>query len=407
MAVNSGSSSLKFRLFKMPGEEVIADGQVERIGLSDSAYKITIHGKTLRRECKAPNHTAAAQIMLESLARHSGSLHALEIDGVGHRIVHGGELFDHSVLVDDQAIKQIRSLEGLAPLHNPANLAGIRACIKALPGVPQAAVFDTAFHQSMSEATYLYGLPYQFYQKYAVRKYGFHGLSHQYVTHRAAELLHQPIKQLKLISCHLGNGASVDAVQGGRSVDTSMGFTPLSGLTMGTRTGDVDPAVIPYLMNQTGLTPEELIALFNKRSGLLGITGTSNDVRDILKQQQRGSRRAGLAIDVFVDRVKKYIGAYTLKMQGVDAIIFTAGIGENCAEIRERILSGMGFMGLMLDPERNRTIKSEGFITAQNSKIKALVIPTNEEIVIARETLHLINQWKTEHQETSDRAERM
>jgi len=312
-----------------------------------------------------------------------------EIDGVGHRVGHGGEKFSDSALITDEVLREIEELADLAPLHNPANVTGIKAFKEVLPDVPAVAVFDTAFHQTMPERSYLYSLPYEYYKKYKIRKYGFHGTSHKYVTQRAAELLERPLKSLRLISCHLGNGASIAAVVGGKSIDTSMGFTPLAGVTMGTRSGNIDPALIPYIMEKTGKTADEVVNVLNNESGLLGISGVSSDLRDLTEAAKAGNKRAELALDVFADRIHKYIGSYAAKMNGVDAIIFTAGIGENSAEIRERILRGLEFMGVYWDVEANKNAKGEAFINYPFSPVKVLVIPTNEEVMIARDVVRL------------------
>ncbi len=389
LAINAGSSSLKFQLIKMPEEEVITKGIVERIGLNDSIFQITVNGEKKKFVQDIPNHAEAVKILLEQMLE----LHVIEsfdeIDGVGHRVVHGGEKFSDSALITDEVLREIEELADLAPLHNPANVTGIKAFKEVLPDVPAVAVFDTAFHQTMPEQSYLYSLPYEYYKKYKIRKYGFHGTSHKYVTQRAAELLERPLKSLRLISCHLGNGASIAAVVGGKSIDTSMGFTPLAGVTMGTRSGNIDPALIPYIMEKTGKTADEVVNVLNNESGLLGISGVSSDLRDLTEAAKAGNKRAELALDVFADRIHKYIGSYAAKMNGVDAIIFTAGIGENSAEIRERILRGLEFMGVYWDAEANKNAKGEAFINYPFSPVKVLVIPTNEEVMIARDVVRL------------------
>lgn len=391
LAINAGSSSLKFQLITMPEEEVITKGVVERIGLNDSIFSITFNNEKKKFVQDIPDHAEAVKILLEQML----SLHIIEsfdeIDGVGHRVVHGGEQFSDSTLITDEVLKQIEDLSELAPLHNPANITGIKAFQKILPNVPHVAVFDTAFHQTMPERSYLYSLPYEYYEKYKIRKYGFHGTSHKYVTERAAELLERPLKSLRLISCHLGNGASIAAVVGGKSIDTSMGFTPLAGVTMGTRSGNIDPALIPYIMEKTGKSAEEIVNVLNKKSGLLGISGLSSDLRDLTEAAEEGNTRAELALDVFVDRIHKYIGSYAAKMNGLDAIIFTAGIGENSAPIRERILRGLEFMGVYWDSEANKMVDGEAFISYPFSPVKVLVIPTNEEVMIARDVVRLAN----------------
>ncbi|APB36716.1 acetate kinase [Heyndrickxia faecalis] len=390
MAINAGSSSLKFQLFEMPNESVITKGLIERIGLNDALFSITVNGDRVKEITDIPNHEIAVQFLLKKLTE-TGIIRSLdEIEGVGHRVVHGGEIFNDSAVVNDQVLAQIEDLAELAPLHNRANATGIRAFRAVLPDVVQVAVFDTAFHQTMPESAFLYSLPYAYYEKYRIRKYGFHGTSHKYVAMRAAELLGRPIEQLRLISCHLGNGASIAAIQGGRSIDTSMGFTPLAGVTMGTRSGNIDPALIPFIMEKTGKTAEEVLEVLNKESGLLGISGISSDLRDIqVAAELERNKRAELALDIFASRIHKYIGSYAAKMAGVDAIIFTAGIGENSDAIRARILTGLEFMGIYWDPTLNQIRGTEAFINYPHSPVKVLVIPTNEELMIARDVVRL------------------
>ncbi|MED4936051.1 acetate kinase [Heyndrickxia coagulans] len=390
MAINAGSSSLKFQLFDMPNESVITKGLIERIGLNDALFSITVNGDRVKEITDIPNHEVAVQFLLKKLTE-TGIIRSLdEIEGVGHRVVHGGEIFNDSAVVNDQVLAQIEDLAELAPLHNRANATGIRAFRAVLPDVVQVAVFDTAFHQTMPESAFLYSLPYEYYEKYRIRKYGFHGTSHKYVAMRAAELLGRSIEQLRLISCHLGNGASIAAIQGGRSIDTSMGFTPLAGVTMGTRSGNIDPALIPFIMEKTGKTAEEVLEVLNKESGLLGISGVSSDLRDIqVAAELERNKRAELALDIFASRIHKYIGSYAAKMAGVDAIIFTAGIGENSDAIRARILTGLEFMGIYWDPTLNQIRGTEAFINYPHSPVKVLVIPTNEELMIARDVVRL------------------
>lgn len=389
LAINAGSSSLKFQLLDMPAEHLVTKGSVERIGLSDSIFTISVNGEKQQEVSSISDHEVAVRILLDKLTELKIVRSLKEIEGIGHRVVHGGETFADSALVTDDVIKKIEDLSDLAPLHNPANLVGIRAFREVLPNVPEVVVFDTAFHQSMGNESYLYSLPYDYYRKFGIRKYGFHGTSHKYVAFRAAELLGHPIEQLRLISCHLGNGASITAVQGGKSVDTSMGFTPLAGLTMGTRSGDIDPALIPYIMDKTGMNATEVVNVLNKKSGLLGLSGFSSDLRDIEKEARRGNKRAKLAIEVFVERIQKYIGSYAAKMSGVDAIIFTAGIGEHSSMVRARVLKGLQFMGIDWDSEQNKINGKEVYLSRPNSPIKVLVIPTNEEVMIARDTVRL------------------
>ncbi|MFZ2463362.1 MAG: acetate kinase [Caldibacillus thermoamylovorans] len=389
LAINAGSSSLKFQLIEMPEEEVITKGLVERIGLNDGVFTISVNGEKVKLVQDIPDHDVAVQILLDQLIS-TGIINSFdEIDGVGHRVVHGGEVFDDSVLITDEVLKQIEDLSDLAPLHNPANVTGIKAFRHILPNVPAVAVFDTAFHQTMPKSSYLYSLPYEYYEKYGIRKYGFHGTSHKYVTLKAAEMLGKPIEELRLISCHLGNGASIAAVYGGKSIDTSMGFTPLEGITMGTRSGSIDPALIPFIMKKTGQSAEEVINVLNKKSGLLGITGFSSDLRDIEEAANVGNERAELALTIFANHIHKYIGSYVARMNGVDAIIFTAGIGENSAAVRERVLRGLEFMGVYWDKDLNREGGGERFISYPFSPVKVLVIPTNEEVMIARDVIRL------------------
>lgn len=327
--------------------------------------------------------------MLEKLIEFNIIKDFNEIDGVGHRVVHGGEKFSDSVVLTDEVINDIDQLSELAPLHNPANVVGIKAFKQILPDVPAIAVFDTAFHQTMPEQSYLYSLPYDYYKNFGIRKYGFHGTSHKFVTERAAELLGRPLEELRLISCHLGNGASIATVEGGKSIDTSMGFTPLAGVAMGTRSGNIDPALIPFIMEKTGHTAEEVLSTLNKKSGLLGVSGLSSDLRDIEEATEEGNDRAEVALDIFASRIHKYIGSYAARMNGVDAIIFTAGIGENSSEVRARVLRGLEFMGVYWDPSLNNMRGEEAFISYPHSPVKVIVIPTNEEVMIARDVMRL------------------
>lgn len=391
MAINAGSSSLKFQLFDMPEEKVITKGIVERIGLEHAVFTIVVNGEKRTKELEIPNHEVAVQLLLHELTAHEIIAELDEIVGVGHRVVHGGEDFSQSVLITDEVMDKISKLSDLAPLHNPANLTGILAFKQALPDVPAVAVFDTAFHQSMPESSYLYSLPYRYYTEYDIRKYGFHGTSHKYVSERAAELLGRPLEQLRLISCHLGNGASIAAIESGKSIDTSMGFTPLAGVTMGTRSGDIDPALIPFIMQKTEKSADEVLDVLNKQSGMLGVTGFSSDLRDIETAAEEGNDRAELALEIFANHIHKYIGSYAAKMYGVDAIIFTAGIGENSDVVRERVLRGLEFMGVYWDPALNKVRGREAFINYPHSPVKVIIIPTNEEVMIARDTIELIS----------------
>ncbi|WNB93145.1 acetate kinase [Bacillus sp. NEB1478] len=389
IAINAGSSSLKFQLLQMPEEEVLTKGLVERIGLNDSVFTIEVNGEKIKEIKDIQDHSEAVSMLLDKLIKHQVISSLDEIEGIGHRVVHGGEKFNDSVLITDEILKEIEEISYLAPLHNPANVVGIKAFKNVLPNVPAVAVFDTAFHQSMPEKSFLYSLPYEYYEEYGIRKYGFHGTSHKYVTERASELLGRPVEQLRLLSCHLGNGASIAAIEGGKSIDTSMGFTPLAGVTMGTRSGNIDPALIPYIMQKTGQSAEEVLNVLNNKSGMLGVSGFSSDLRDIESEAENGNERAELALEVFASRIHKYIGSYAARMAGIDAIIFTAGIGENSTAVRERVLRGLEFMGVYWDPALNQVRGKEAFISYPHSPVKVIVIPTNEEVMIARDTLRL------------------
>lgn len=389
IAINAGSSSLKFQLFEMPNEQVITKGLIERIGLDEAVFNITVDGEKKSETTDIPNHEVAVKLLLSKLT-DLGIIKSLdEIEGVGHRVVHGGEAFADSVLITDEVLQKIEELSELAPLHNPANVTGIKAFQNVLPNVPAIAVFDTAFHQTMPKSSYVYSLPYEYYRDFGIRKYGFHGTSHKYVSERAAEMLGRPLSQLRLISCHLGNGASITAIEGGKSIDTTMGFTPLAGLTMGTRSGDIDPALIPYIMEKTNHTADEVIEVLNKKSGMLALSGFSSDLRDIEEAAAEGNERAELALSVFASHIHKYIGSYAARMYGVDAIIFTAGIGENSNTIRARVLNGLEFMGVYWDPSLNEIRGDERFISYPHSPVKVMVIPTDEEVMIARDVVRL------------------
>ena len=384
IAINAGSSSLKWQLYQMPEEEVIAKGIVERIGLNDSIFTIK-YGDDQKFEqiVDIPDHDVAVKMLLDQLIDLSILGSYDEITGVGHRVVQGGSYFDKSVLVDEDVMAKIEELADFAPLHNPANLMGIKAFKHLLPDIVSVAVFDTAFHSTMEPVNYLYSLPKEFYEEYGVRKYGAHGTSHQYVAQRAADLLGKPIEDLKIITCHLGNGASITAVDGGKSVDTSMGFTPLAGVTMGTRSGDLDPAILPFLMEKLNVDIKEMVNILNKKSGLLGLSGISSDMRDLEANIDKEEVR--VALGIFADRIRKYIGSYVTVMNGVDAIVFTAGIGENDANARANIINGMTWFGCELDPEQNAKRGEELIISTPESKVKVLLIPTDEELVIARD----------------------
>lgn len=389
IAINAGSSSFKFQLFEMPEETEVAKGLVERIGMDNGIFSITVDGEkhTINQDFK--DHEEAVNLMLDKLVEYGVIKDISEIDGSGHRVVHGGEKFDDSVLIDDAVEEEIDKLSELAPLHNPANLMGIRAFRELLPDVPHVAVFDTSFHQTMPESSYLYSLPYKYYKEYGIRKYGFHGTSHKYVTQRASELLGRPLDELRLISCHLGNGASIAAVKNGQSIDTSMGFTPLAGVTMGTRSGNLDPALLPFIMEKTGKTATEVLNVLNKESGLLGVSGFSSDLRDIEEETVKGNERAELALNVFGNRIHKYMGSYATRMGGLDAIIFTAGVGENSDVVRAKVLEGLEFMGVYFDPSMNDVRGQEKFLNHPYSPVKIIIIPTNEELEIVRDVVRI------------------
>lgn len=391
MAINAGSSSLKWKLYEMPQEETLASGIVERIGLNDSIFTIKYdNGNKYEDVLDIDNHEVAVELLLEKLIELNILENIDEIEGVGHRVVAGGEIFSESALIDDKVIEQIASLIELAPLHNPANLTGIKAFKNILPDITSVAVFDTSFHQTMPAVNYMYSLPYEYYEKYDARKYGAHGTSHQFVSERAAEMLGKPLDELKIITLHLGNGASITAVENGESVDTSMGFTPLAGVTMGTRTGDIDASLIPYLMEKLDLTDvQDMIDIFNHESGLKGLSGVSSDMRDLEAAAEEGNERAELALRIFEDRVRNYVGQYIVKMEGVDALVFTAGIGENAPETRANIIKNLEFMGIKLDEEKNNVRGEERVISTDDSAAKVLLIPTDEEVMIARDVERL------------------
>ena len=393
LVINCGSSSLKYRLIDMAKEECIAKGLVERIGLKDSVLtqksKVK-HEYKISEEVK--DHQEAIKLVLKALVdKDSGVISSMEeIGAVGHRVVHGGERYENSVIIDDDVLSYLEKCSKLAPLHNPSNIIGIRACQEIMKGVPMVAVFDTAFHQTMPEVAYIYPIEYKLYEDYRIRKYGFHGTSHKYVSNKLGEILAKDIKDLKIISCHLGNGASITAIKDGKSFDTTMGFTPLEGIVMGTRSGSIDPAIPTYLMKECNYTLEEVETSLNKKSGVLGISGVSSDFRDIEKAVAEGNERAKLALDIFHYKIKGQIGAYIAQMGGVDAIIFTAGVGENGPESREACLSGLEFLGIKLDSEKNKSRGKLTEISAKDSKVKVYVIPTNEELMIAKETVNLL-----------------
>ena len=393
LVINCGSSSLKYQLINSDSEAVHAKGLCERIGIDGSVLTHTPAGKDkVRIETPMPNHTVAVQLVIDALtnAEHGVIKSLDEIGAVGHRVVHGGEKFASSVVITDEVMKAIEECNDLAPLHNPANLIGINSCKEIMPNVPMVAVFDTAFHQTMPEKAYLYGLPYEYYEKYKVRRYGFHGTSHDYVSNRAAQLLGKKREDLKIIVCHLGNGASVSAVDHGKCVDTSMGLTPLEGLIMGTRSGDMDPAICDFICQKEGLTSAEMNTVLNKKSGVLGMSGVSSDFRDVEAAANEGNHQAAAALDAFYYRVAKYIGAYTAAMNGVDVVAFTAGVGENNIGGRVEICKYLGYLGTEIDLDKNNVRGEERIISKDGSKVTLMAIPTNEELAIARQTLALV-----------------
>lgn len=393
LVINCGSSSLKYQLIDMDKKEVLAKGLAERIGIEGGRVKYEAAGKDeIVIEEMLADHKAALKIVLDSLKHEDyGAVKSLdEIDAVGHRVVHGGEAFAESVVIDEKVMQAINDNVEIAPLHNPPNIIGIEACKEIMGDVPMVAVFDTAFHQSIPELNYIYALPYEYYENYKVRRYGFHGTSHQYITERAAEMLGKDLNEVNLITCHLGNGSSISAVKGGKCFDTSMGFTPLEGLAMGTRSGDLDPAIIPFIMDKEKLSTEEMNNVLNKKSGVLGVSGVSSDFRDLEEAAEKGNDRAQLALDIFENRVRKYIGAYLTEMDHCDGIIFTAGVGENSITTRERVVDGLKSLGVEIDKEKNNMRGKEAVVSTDGSSIPVLVIPTNEELKIAMETAKLV-----------------
>lgn len=392
LVINCGSSSLKYQLIDSKSERVLAVGLCERIGIDGRLNHTPAGGEKIVVEAPMGNHEAAIKLVLAALTdKNHGVIKSLEeIGAVGHRVVHGGEKFASSVIINDEVIDAIEECNELAPLHNPANLIGINACKAIMPGVPMVAVFDTAFHQTMPAKAYLYGLPYEYYEKYKIRRYGFHGTSHSYVSKKAAELTGLDYNNSKIIVCHLGNGASISAVLNGKSVDTSMGFTPLEGLIMGTRSGSIDPAIVEFIANKEKKSIEEVMNVLNKKSGVYGMSGVSSDFRDLEAAANAGNERAKVATEVFVYRVARYIGSYAASMNGVDAIVFTAGLGENDKKVRAAIVSYLGFLGTALNEENNNTRGEEIIISTDDSRVKVCVVPTNEELAIARETVALI-----------------
>ena len=394
IAINAGSSSLKWQLYLMPEEKVLAKGLIERIGLKDSISTVKFDGRTEKQVLDITDHTQAVKILLDDLMRFNIIASFDEITGVGHRVVAGGEYFKDSALVDEEVIQKVEELSLLAPLHNPANAAGIRAFKELLPDITSVVVFDTSFHTTMPEKAYRYPLPTKYYTENKVRKYGAHGTSHEYVAHEAAKLLGKPIEELKLITCHIGNGASVAAVKNGKVIDTSMGLTPLAGLMMGSRSGDIDPSAVTYLMEKLGKQPQEMADFLNKESGVLGITGISSDMRDIENADNEGNKLAHLALQMYAYRIKKYIGAYAAAMNGVDIIVWTAGVGENQTGLRWDVCQDMEYLGIKLDKKRNEVRGEEQILSTDDSKVKVVLVPTDEEIVIARDTQELVKGLK-------------
>ena len=393
LVVNCGSSSLKYQLIDSATEEVSASGQCERIGL-DGIFSIKVNGKKIEKEVDIPNHSVGMKTVLDALVdpEHAVLKSLDEIEAIGHRVVHGGEKFSSSVLIDEEVIREIDECSALAPLHNPANILGIRACQKIMPGVPNVAVFDTAFHQTMPAKAYLYGIPKEYYEKYGIRRYGFHGTSHAFVSERLAELAGLDINNSKMIICHIGSGASISAVVNGKSVDTSMGMTPLEGLVMGTRSGDIDPAIVEFICNKEGKSVSEVLTMLNKKSGVLGISGLSNDYRDLLEGEENGNQDAHNALDVLVYRIIKYIGAYHVAIGGADAIALTAGAGENNFVVRGRIVEGLSALGIKLNEAANTVRGEELLLSTSDSTIPVWVVPTNEELSIARETAAVVEK---------------
>lgn len=389
MAVNAGSSSIKFQLLEMPAETVIASGVMERIGLAEGIFTLKYDGKKEETHPVLPTHAEGVELLLETLVE-KGIVKSLdEISGVGHRVVQGGEYFKDSSLVDETVIEKIAELADLAPLHNPAHIIGIKAFQKALPKVPEVVVFDTVFHQTMPEEAYMYAVPYEWYEKYGIRKYGAHGTSHKYVSERCAEIMGKPLKDTKIIVCHLGNGASISAVEGGLCKDTSMGLTPLEGIPMGTRTGNIDPTVVSYICAKEGKTAAEVVNILNKKSGYLGMSGRSNDARDVTAGMEAGDHRCKLTFDVQAKRIADYVASYWLYLGGCDAICFTAGMGENLKHLRLNVAKRLAPLGVKIDEQLNDTFSDERLISTKDSKIKLYIIPTNEEVMIARDTVRV------------------
>ena len=392
LVVNCGSSSVKYQLIDMENEELMAKGYLEKIGLPDSFLTHTVNGEKHKIEQVVKTHEEGMKLVLDQLTHPEyGVIKDLkEIDAIGHRILHGGEKLSDSVLITDEVVDIMKECIPLGPLHMPAQIKGIEACREVMGDIPMVAVFDTAFHQTLPKKAYLYALPYEYYEKYSIRKYGFHGTSHRFVAKRVAELMNKPAEDLKIITCHLGQGGSLCAVKGGKSVDTSMGFTPLAGIPMGSRSGDIDPSIIPFLMKKENLTPDEIDTILNKKSGKLGVSGISFDDRDIEKAAAEGNERAKLALDIFIYQVIGYIGRFAAQMDGVDAITFAGGVGENGIEVREEICNSLSFLGIKIDKEKNNCRGKEVEISTPDSKVKVFVVPTNEELMIARDTAEIV-----------------
>lgn len=387
-ALNAGSSSLKFSIFEIPSEEVVASGLIDRIGLNDSNVVIKYNGEKFTDVKDVPDHDVATKILLEKLKTLGIIKNFDEIAGTGHRVVAGGEVFKDSLLIGEDELNQIDALSEYAPLHNPAEVKVIRAFHKLLPGKPAVVVFDTSFHTTMPAENYLYGVPYEYYEKYGARKYGAHGTSHKYVSLRCAELMGKKPEEVNIITCHVGNGASITAVKKGKSIDTSMGFTPVAGVVMGTRSGDVDPSMLAYIMEKEHIDMTEMLRILNNESGLKGLSGVSSDMRDVEEAMAKGNKRAKIALDVYISAVRRYVGSYLAELNGADAIVFTAGVGENSAPFREQVLADMENLGIKIDKERNESTK-EGLISTDDSRVKVYVIPTDEELMIVRDTVRL------------------
>jgi len=400
MTINCGSSSVKYSLWSMPERERLCRGIVERVGIGKSFVTYKSKGKQVKQQCECRTYEEAFDLIFKMITDSSFGVikHLSEINAVGHRVVHGGEKFRHATLINREVIRIVEELCDLAPLHNPANLLGIKVAMKKLPTIPHVAVFDTSFLSTLPPKAYMYALPYQWYEKYRVRRYGFHGLSHQYVSQRAAAILHRKLSELKIVTLHIGNGVSITAINKGKAFDHSMGFTPLEGAIMGTRCGDVDPGAILYIMKKENLSPDHMNEILNKKSGILGITGKYVDRRDLLEAAERGDEKAKLAVEMECHRLKKYIGAYAAIMGGIDVLVFTAGVGENSPEYREKICEGLEFLGIRINKEKNRSVRcKEADISCQDSKVRILVIPTDEEYIIAEETFNVISTAARSH----------